>query len=187
MKVRLIAGDFGGRYLDAPDTSRTHPMGERIRGALFNMLGDVSGKRVLDAFAGTGALGLEALSRGASSATFIERDRVAQKVLDNNIALLGVKNRAKLIRTSVASWDETAGEGKFDLIFVDPPYHDLQLSTVSRLTKYMQPKGLMILSIPGRESAPTVNGVVVVDKRSYGDAALAFYHLDASVNDEKED
>lgn len=178
MRVRLISGLFGGRYIEAPDTSRTHPMGERIRSSLFNILGDVSGLKVLDAFAGTGAIGLEALSRGAESATFIERDRIAQKVLANNIALLGVEDRAKLIKTSVASWDETAAEQGYDIIFMDPPYHDLQLSTAFRLVKYLKPKGLMILSLPGRESAPTVNGVVVVDKRSYGDAALAFYRLE---------
>ena len=177
MRVRLIAGEHGGRFLDAPDTSKTHPMGERIRAALFNMLGDIQGSVVLDAFAGTGALGLEALSRGASSATFIERDRIAQKVIMNNIRLLGVEGKAKVIKASVAGWSGTAADQQFDIIFADPPYHDLQLSTVSKLTKYLKPKGLMILSHPGRESAPTVNGVVVVDNRSYGDAALAFYQL----------
>lgn len=177
MRVRLISGEFGGRYLEAPDTSRTHPMSERIRGALFNMLGDMDDLRVLDAFAGTGAIGLEALSRGAREAVFIERDRIAQKVLANNIRMLGVGDRTSLIKAPVASWSETASTELFDLIFADPPYHDVQLSTVSRLVKYLNPKGLMILSHPGRESAPTVNGVVVVDNRSYGDAALAFYRL----------
>lgn len=175
MRVRLISGKYGGRYLDAPDTNRTHPMGERIRGSLFNILGVVDGMTVLDAFAGTGAVGLEALSRGAKHVTFIEKDRIAQKVLMNNVKLLNVDKNTTIIKASVASWDETALEEKFDLIFADPPYNDLQLSTVERLAKYLKPKGLMILSHPGRESVPTVNGVVVVDNRSYGDAALAFY------------
>jgi 16S rRNA (guanine966-N2)-methyltransferase len=178
MRVRIIAGAHGGRYLEAPDTSRTHPMSERIRGSFFNQLGDVGGLRVLDAFAGTGVVGLEFASRGAAHVTLIEKDRIAQKVIDANIKLLGEKSRAKLIRSSVAGWDDTAPDEKFDLIFADPPYHDMQLSTVARLVRHLNPKGLMILSHPGRESAPTVNGVVVVDKRSYGDAALAFYRLD---------
>lgn len=161
-------------------------MSERIRGALFNMLGDIEGLHVLDAFAGTGAIGLEALSRGASTAVFIERDRIAQKVLTNNIQILGVGDRASLIKAPVASWSETASEDKFDLIFVDPPYYDIQLSTVSRLSKYLKPKGLMILSHPGRESAPTVNGVVVVDNRSYGDAALAFYRFASKTKEQEE-
>lgn len=179
MRVRIISGTYGGRYLEAPDTSRTHPMSERVRGSLFNQLGDVTGLRVLDAFAGTGVVGLELLSRGANSAVLIEKDRIAQKVIDANIKTLGLKGRAKLIRSTIASWDDTTESEKFDLIFADPPYHDMQLSTVSRLVRHLNPKGLMILSHPGRESAPTVNGVVVVDKRSYGDAALAFYRLDA--------
>jgi len=180
MRVRLISGSLGGRFIEAPDTARTHPMSERIRSSLFNILGDMSGKKVLDAFAGTGAIGFEAISRGAGSVTFIERDRVAQKVLLENIASLQVKHKAKLIQAGVAGWDDTSVNEKFDLIFADPPYHDMQFSTVSRLFTHLNSNGLMVLSHPGRESAPTVNGVVVVDKRSYGDAALAFYQLDTA-------
>lgn len=178
MNMRIISGKFGGRTITAPDTTRTHPMGDRVRGSLFNILGDLSGMEVLDAFAGSGALGLEALSRSASNVVFIEKDRIAQQVIEKNIRALGVMDSSKLIRSSVSAWLATTDPRKFDLIFADPPYHDLQLSTVFKLTKYLKSKGLMILSIPGRESAPTVNGVVVVDKRSYGDAALVFYHLD---------
>lgn len=175
MNVRLISGQFGGRSISCPPGERTHPMGERVRGSLFNILGDVTGLAVLDAFAGSGALGLEALSRGAVHATFIERDKTAQNVISDNITTLNVDEQSKLIRTSVAQWDETSKHEQFDVIFADPPYHDSQLSTVARLVKYLKPNGLMVLSYSGRESVPTVNGVVVVDNRSYGDAALAFY------------
>ncbi len=176
MKLRIISGIYGGRSISAPDTNRTHPMSERIRSSLFNILGnEIKNSQVLDAFAGTGSLGLEALSRGADNVVLIEKDRIAQKVIQENIELLGVNEQTKLIRSSVAAWDETTQHFGFDIIFCDPPYHDMQLSTVLRLTKYLNPKGLMVLSYPGRESAPTVNGVVVVDNRSYGDAALAFY------------
>lgn len=180
MSLRIIAGTFGGRTIVTSDSYKTHPMGDRIRSSLFNILGDISGLRVLDAFAGSGSLGFEALSRGAIAVDFIERDRQAQRVIEQNIALLGVNEAVKLYRCSVAQWDENHAEPQgFDLIFADPPYNDLQLSTVFRLKNHLNPKGLMILSYPGRESTPTVNGVVVVDNRSYGDAALAFYRLDA--------
>ncbi|MEO5690836.1 MAG: 16S rRNA (guanine(966)-N(2))-methyltransferase RsmD [Candidatus Saccharimonadales bacterium] len=179
MSLRIISGTFGGRIIATSPSNKTHPMGDRIRGALFNMLGDITDLRVLDAFAGNGSLGLECMSRGAREAVFVERDRQAQNVILENIATLGIDQETKLIKASVASWSESSPAEKFDLIFADPPYNDLQLSTVKRLVGHMQPKGLMILSYPGRESAPTVNGVVVVDKRSYGDAALAFYRLDA--------
>lgn len=179
MNIRLISGKFGGRQIVCPPGKQTHPMGERIRGSLFNILGDVSGLTVLDAFAGSGSLGLEALSRGAAQATFIERDKVAQRVIEENITTLKVADQTKLIKTSVAQWDETTKNESYDIIFADPPYHDIQISTVSRLVKYLKPNGLMVLSYPGRESVSTVNGVVVVDNRSYGDAALAFYRLEA--------
>lgn len=179
VNIRLIAGKYGGRQIACPPGKQTHPMGERIRGSLFNILGDITGLEVLDAFAGSGSLGLEALSRGASHATFIERDKIAQRVIEENITTLHVEDRAKLIKTSVAQWDETTKNEHYDIIFVDPPYHDLQISTVNRLVKYLKPNGLMVLSYPGRESTSTVNGVVVVDNRSYGDAALAFYRLEA--------
>ena len=79
MNVRIISGEFGGRKIEAPDGDRTHPMSERVRNALFTRLGEVvSGATILDAFAGTGSVGIEALSRGARQATFVERDRIAQ-------------------------------------------------------------------------------------------------------------
>ncbi len=176
MNVRIVSGKFGGRKIEAPDTSRTHPMSERARGALFNSLaGFVDGAEVLDAFAGTGALGLEALSRGARHATFIERDRIAQKVLAANITTLNCEDETTLIRTTVANWIETAGSSQFDLIFADPPYHDPQFSTAQKLLGLLKPNGLMILSHPGRGEVPTKTGVVVVDNRSYGNAHLTFY------------
>lgn len=178
-QVRLIAGQYGGRVIASPATKRTHPMGERIRGALFNIIGtNIEDAVVLDAFAGTGALGFEALSRGARHVTFIERDRVAQKVLAENAQKLHVNEKVKVITTSVANWMETNSQQRFDLIFCDPPYHNPQFSTVARLFGYLNPNGLMVLSHSGRSETPTANGVVVVDNRSYGDAVLTFYRRD---------
>lgn len=180
MNVRIISGEFGGRKIEAPEGERTHPMGERIRNALFNKLQDeVQGADVLDVFAGTGALGLESLSRGARSATFIERDRTAQKVLAKNITLLGVEDRATLVRTSAMNWLESSQPRQFDIIFADPPYGDTQFSTVLQLMGLLKPSALMVLSHPGRSESPTKAGVVVVDNRSYGDAVLTFYRREA--------
>lgn len=176
MNVRLIAGRFGGRTIEGSDSDRTHPMSERIRNALFNKIGDeIEGAKVLDAFAGSGSLGLEALSRGASGVTFIERDRIAIKNIAKNIIELGVENSTTLIKTSVESWLSTSENELYDIIFADPPYYDLQLSTVLKLSGLLKSDGLMVISYPGRREAPTDNGIVVVDNRSYGTAALAFY------------
>ena len=175
MNIRLIAGYFGGRIIEGSGTTRTHPMGERIRSSLFNILGsEIEGAVVLDAFAGSGSLGLESLSRGAKQATFVERDRVAQKIIERNIALLGVYEQAKLVKAPVASWLSTV-DTQYDIIFADPPYNNLQLSTVFQLQKLLKPNGLMVLSYTGRGEVPTDLGVVVVDNRRYGDAVLSFY------------
>lgn len=154
-------------------------MGDRIRTALFNKIAaELPGAIVLDAFAGSGSLGLEAISRGAAHATLIERDRIAQKVIAKNIEALGLKNQTKLIRSSVSAWLDTMEDQKFDIIFADPPYHDEQFSTVSRLLDLLKPGALMVLSHSGRSESPTKSRIVVVDNRSYGDATLTFYRLE---------
>ena len=176
MNIRIIAGKHGSRTIEGSGTRRTHPMSERIRGAIFNSIGaEIQGARVLDAFAGSGALGLEALSRGASEALFIERDRVAQNVITNNIAALKEEHNAHLTQATVSNWLKTYDGELFDIIFADPPYNDPQLSTALQLIRLLKPNGLMVLSYPGRGEDPTELGDVVVDIRSYGDAALAFY------------
>ena len=176
MNLRIISGKFGGRTLQAPDGRLTHPMGSRIRGSLFNIINDeLVDAEVLDVFAGTGSLGLEALSRGAKYATFIERDRVASKILVENIDALGVKALTTSIQIGARTWIDKNQDKSYDIIFADPPYNELQLSTVAGLVSLLKPNGLMVLSYPGRGELPTVQGVVVVDNRSYGTAALTFY------------
>ena len=174
MRVRIIAGEFGGRFIQAPPGSTTHPMGERVRLAMFNSLGEtVRGARVLDAFAGSGAIGLECLSRGAELAVFVERNRVAQRVIVENIDLLGVDEKSIVIKTTVSNWLETSDvTGEFDIIFADPPYHNPQFSTVLRLMGLLKPGGTMILSHPGIGEVPIQDKTVVVDSRSYGEAHL---------------
>jgi 16S rRNA (guanine966-N2)-methyltransferase len=176
MRLRVIAGSLGGRFFDTPGTYTTHPMGERMRGALFNMLGDIEDQTVLDPFSGSGALGFEAISRGAASALLLENDKRAQATIAKNIEVLDLQ-QVTLVRANCRMWSEQNPHLKFDLILADPPYKDLQLSTISLLTRHLKPKGLMVLSYSGRDLAPTVNGVVVVDNRNYGDAALAFYRI----------
>jgi len=175
VNVRIIAGTYGGRIIVGSGTRRTHPMGERIRNALFNKIQhEMPGADVLDVFAGSGALGLESLSRGAKHVTFVEKDRVAQKVIAKNILKLDVEEQTTLIRSAASPWLNLSEEF-YDIIFADPPYYDPQFSTVKDLFALLKPNGLMVLSYPGSEEAPTETGVVVVDNRSYGNASLAFY------------
>jgi 16S rRNA (guanine966-N2)-methyltransferase len=144
---------------------------------MFNSVGsEIQGARVLDAFAGTGALGFEALSRGAASVDFIERDRVAANVLRENYQSLGSPAGVDIITTTVSNWLDTTADREYDIIFCDPPYHDEQLSTVSRLLGLLKPNALMILSSTGRGEVPIhQDDIVVVDNRSYGTANLTSF------------
>lgn len=175
--MRIISGRLGGQIFESPTGHKTHPMSERVRGALFNKLGDVTGMTVLDAYGGSGALSFEALSRGAVSAIAVDNDKNAAAAMLRAAAKLRLNDKAKIIQANIVSWSRNNPDIKFDLIFADPPYEKMKKDHILRLSQHLKPKGLMVLSYPGRESAPTVNGVVVVDNKSYGDAALAFYRL----------
>ena len=117
--MRVVAGTFKGRRLVAPRGTRTRPTADRVREALFSMLGDVGGARVLDLYAGSGALGIEALSRGADSAVFVESDARAIAAIERNLASIGVE--ATVSRQDVMRFLAGA-DGPFDLVFCDPPY-----------------------------------------------------------------
>ncbi len=178
MNIRLIAGKLGGRTIKTPDGHVTHPMSERVRGSLFNKIVDeIDGAEVLDAFAGAGSLGFEALSRNAKSVVFVERDRNASQILLQNAKVLGVELTSNIFQMGLSTWINNNTDSKFDLIFADPPYNNMQLSTVERLFGLLKPNGLMVLSYPGSGEVPRPTGVVVVDNRGYGNAALIFYRL----------
>jgi 16S rRNA (guanine966-N2)-methyltransferase len=173
--VRVIAGRLGGRTFDSPRSFKTHPMSDKVRGALFNVLGDITGLTILDAFAGSGALSFEAVSRGAAAAVAIDNDRGAQKVITANIAALQLGGRVKLVKASAGAWLGTNPDARFDIILCDPPYNDLQPNLLTRLARVLQPGGLLVVSWPGGQEAPPLAGLSLAESRSYGDAQLLFY------------
>ncbi len=123
--VRIIGGRWRGTKLPVPDVAGLRPSSDRVRETLFNWLQQaVPGARVLDLFAGTGALGLEALSRGAATATLVERDRGACTGLRTSIERLGAGDRVQLVQADALSWLAGAAGGPFDIVFVDPPFAD---------------------------------------------------------------
>ena len=178
MNLRIISGKFGGRTIAAPDGDLTHPMGERVRGSLFNIINSrLDDTEVLDVFAGTGSLGLEALSRGAKHATFVERDRVASRILAENIAALGVDELTTSTQIGAATWISQNQDKRYDVIFVDPPYNDMQFSIVAKLAPLLKPDGLLVLSHPEKVKVPDFEGLILTDNRNYGTAELGFYRL----------
>jgi 16S rRNA (guanine966-N2)-methyltransferase len=173
--MRIISGRLGGRLFDSPGSAKTHPMSDKMRGALFNILGDIEGLTVLDAFAGSGALGFEAASRGAGSALAIDSDLAAQKVIEKNIRQLGLAGSVKLIKATANAWLGTNKDAQFDIVLCDPPYHDLQPNLLVRLTACVKPGGLFVLSWPGGQDPPELLNLEQVENRSYGDGQLIFY------------
>ena len=165
--VRVTSGVFGGRSLKAPG-GKTHPMGSREKLALFNMLGDIHGLSVLDAFAGSGALGVEAISRGASRVIFIEKNAGACNVIRQNLAELGCD--AEVISGDAGSLDLSE---MFDAIIADPPYDAFDLTKILPLVNYLEAGGVLVLSHPGE--APELDGLALEKSRQYAAAHLSFY------------
>lgn len=169
--VKIISGKYKGRKIVTPGGA-THPMGERERLALFNMVAPwVDGARVLDAYAGSGALGIEALSRGAKEVVFIEKATGAAKVIRENLRSLGAVG-AEIYKGKVGDYKS---EEKFEVILADPPYDDFKVAEVAGLVKYLQPSGVLVLSHPGE--APELAGLTLEKSRKYAGATLSVYHF----------
>jgi 16S rRNA (guanine966-N2)-methyltransferase len=173
--MRIVAGRLGGRNFTTPRSARTHPMSDRVRGALFNTLGDVEGLTFLDAFAGTGALSFEAISRGAASALMIEIDRPAQRSIQESIGMLDVRSQAKLVSANNSGWSDKNQEQRFDIVIAAPPYDDLQLPIVQKLSRHVADDGLFVLDWPGKMEAPVIPAMEIIEQKNYGDAQLVFY------------
>jgi 16S rRNA (guanine966-N2)-methyltransferase len=173
--MRIIAGRLKGRRLQGPTRAGVRPTSDGLRETLFNVLGDMSGARVLDAFAGTGAVGLEALSRGAARATFVERDPHALRVLDANVRHCDAEEACAIIRGDFSRGELTAGA--FDLVFLDPPYDGVSLEdAVERASPLVAPGGRLVLEHGRRRTSPDRAGALPRTRVLVaGDSALSFY------------
>jgi|SRR5579862_4578211 len=178
--MRIIAGHLKGRTIHEPHGRHTHPMSEKVRGALFNILGDISGLSLLDAFTGSGALSFEAVSRGAAHVVAIDKDRSAHSVLERNLDELDLRVQIHPVRANTGGWSLHNAEKKFDIVLLDPPYDDLQLPLLQRLVKrHVKPGGLAVLSYPGKQAAPEFDAAKTVETKNYGDSQLVFYRKKA--------
>ncbi len=176
--VRVIAGEFRGRRLVAPDTADTRPVTDRVKEAVFSSLADtVDEAEVLDLYAGAGSFGIEALSRGARHATFVENGRRALDALRRNLEAVGAKSRATVIPTSVERFLE-ATTATFDLVFCDPPWPvdtEALTGTLERLVPHLADRALVVVSRRSSDTIPQPAGLRIDTERRYGDTRIVRY------------
>lgn len=182
-KVRITAGTYKNKPLAVPDGDSVRPTSDRARQALFNRLEHsfqnigfkLRGARVIDLFAGTGALGLDALSRGASHVTFVEQSHTSIAVLKRNIATLGVEDKTNILTTDATTLP--AATQPFDLALLDPPYDQgLADPTVSALVSkgWLTTNAIVVVETAATESITAPDGLAIEDVRSYGRGALTY-------------
>jgi 16S rRNA (guanine966-N2)-methyltransferase len=166
--MRVVAGELGGRRIVAPEGRDTRPTTDRVREAIFNALGSaglVEGALVADLFAGSGAIGLEALSRGAERCTFVERDRAALRALEENVESLGVEDRCRIVRGDALS---LAGSIDADIVLADPPYgYDRWEDLLAAV------RADLVVAESGGALAP-VDGWQVTREKRYGRTTVTF-------------
>ena len=175
--MRIIAGSLKGRRLDTPDWPGLRPTSDRLRETLFNVLAPrIAGTRFLDAFAGTGAVGIEALSRGAAHVTFVEHDRRAARLIEDNLRRCGVNDRYAIIRAGFADAMQQVSEA-FDLLFLDPPYGPEPLVEAIAIAAPRVTHGAwLVVEHARRDVAPEAPaGLIRTRLLTSGDSALAFY------------
>lgn len=177
--MRIVAGLYGGRRIAAPPGTMTRPTSDRVREALFSMLGPLDDQVALDLFAGSGALGLEALSRGASRAVFVERDRRALATLRANVATLGLSAERAWVRPGDAgrvARDAVARAEAYDLVFLDPPYRlaaGLGAALGVTLTGLLTPDARVVTE--SSERAPMALTLPITQERRYGDTLIRIH------------
>lgn len=177
--MRVIAGSAKGRTLVAVPGTGTRPISDRVKESLFNILGQaVIDSTFLDLFAGTGSVGIEALSRGAGNAVFVERNRRAVDVIHRNLRTTGLSDSAEVLQTDVFTYLREPREQRFDFVYVAPPqYKGLWLDTLHALDKasWLAPDGEIIVQIFPKELVPVeLSTLCVIDERKYGSTLLLF-------------
>jgi 16S rRNA (guanine966-N2)-methyltransferase len=184
--MRIVGGDLKGRSLAAPSGPATRPTSDRVREAIFNILAHgiegftIAGARALDLFAGTGALGLEALSRGARFCQFVEEDAEARALIRRNADALGLIGRCKIWRRDATRLGRAAPQPPFDLVFADPPYgKGLGERALASLVagEWLAPESVLVLEERAGADVVPPPGLQVLDRRTYGDTQVLFLQL----------
>lgn len=178
--MRVIAGTARGRPLEAPRDRSTRPITDRVKETLFGILGPrVPGAAVLDLYAGSGAIGIEALSRGAARATFVERHRDAVAVIRANLARTRLAEAASVHGEPVERFLARPAEDRYEIVILDPPYDERAiLAPLSGLAPLLAPGGMVVVKHFWRTEIPAVAGLRPVRERRFGETMLTFLEAD---------
>lgn len=181
--MRVISGSAKGRRLKSVPGESTRPITDRVKESLFNIIGpEIRGSKFLDLFAGTGGVGIEALSRGADQAYFIDINRRAVKTIHQNLEVTGLKNEAEVLKADALEFLESEAEIKFDYVYIAPPQYKgiwlAALKTIDANLKWLSEDAWVIIQIHPREyESPLLSNLAEFDQRTYGSTALYFYQL----------
>jgi 16S rRNA (guanine966-N2)-methyltransferase len=177
--MKVLAGILRGRLFDQPKTRAVRPLSEKVRAALFDVVGAPEGLTVLDAYAGSGAAGFEAASRGALLVDAIEANARVAKTISANTRLLGLDWGYILHQMTVETWlaspAQTPPQPRYDLIIADPPYAQLDTDVLERLAAFLRPGGILAVSHTSKFPPPQLKPAQVIKTKIYGDTALSFY------------
>lgn len=173
--IKIGAGRLAGRIIEQPKTFKTRPLTSKVRASIFNRLGDIEGLSVLDAYAGSGAIGIEALSLGASHATFIEQARPVAQVITDNIATLDLVSHTTLYAERVQTAAVKLQDQSFDIILADPPYAEISAADLNKLVNLLVDGGIFIVSHSSRIAVLQLDNIDHIDSRTYGDTTISYY------------
>lgn len=180
MPIRITGGTLRGRNVPSPDTSKTRPTASRTREALFNILQGVENVRMLDLFAGTGIMGIEALSRGAASVTAVEMAKVQARLVLQAYKALSLESKLTLLESNALTLSKDAlckAEG-FDLIYADPPFKDMEYPDLRSFWEWLNPGGVAVFEAPSRNLpawAKASEEAGEMSIRRYGESSLLIY------------
>ena len=178
MPIRITGGFLRGRNIESPDSMKTRPTASRTREALFNILQGVDGFRMLDLFAGSGIMGLEAVSRGAISVTAVELARPQARMIERSYKAMGVADKLKLLETNVLTLKKEVlcADGGFDLIYADPPFKDMDYPDLRPFIEWLNPGGVAVFEAPSRKLPEWAKGDVFQGQvRRYGESSLIIF------------
>ena len=176
--MRIISGEKKGTRLFSLKKRKIRPTSDKVKGAIFNILSSVEDKKILDLFAGSGALGIEALSRGAEQVVFVDSSFASLDLVRKNLEKLGLKDKGMLLKKDVLRFLKDKFEGRFDLILADPPYGKGLCQKILEILAekdYLNADGILVIEHHKKEKIEKVENLILLQEKKYGDTVVSFF------------